>query len=186
MSRIPTHPERNSLTHLFRFYDICPTASPSLLGLTAFLSFMSTAFPWQNCGSSLSQYDCVKDLDFIAPTQYGTTGAMLGPASTPVAGTETPTNKPGQVTAPPSGTSFVWNAIGTQFTILASAPEKGGAATVAGTTNAGSGATATAGTVGSAAAGTSGSVAKSGVESPFRVDFWMIAVFSTVSWVFAF
>lgn len=111
---------------------------------------------------------------------------MLGPASTPVAGTETPTNKPGQVTAPPSGSSFVWNAIGTQFTILASAPEKGGAvATVAGTTktgSGGSGATATDGTVASAVTGTSGSVTKSGVESAFRVDLLMIAIFSSVSW----
>jgi hypothetical protein len=140
---------------------------------------MALSFPWPQCGASLSKYDCVKDLNFIAPTQSSTTGTLYNPTNLPASGTLTLSNTAGQVTAPPSGSSFLWSAIGTQFTILASPSEKGGAAIVIGTTTAGSAAV-------SATSGSSGSSSKSGVQTNFQVDFSTISVWLLVSCFFGF
>jgi hypothetical protein len=124
--------------------------------------------PWPSCGAYLDGIDCVSGFGYVAPL---TTGSIYGPSNTPVPGTQTLFDEPGEVTAPPSGSVFTWYGYESSYyyAVTALAPEQvvlttaaGGAKTTqAGATITGTGVGATSTTPGSGSGTTKGSAAQS-------------------------
>ncbi|PMD47251.1 hypothetical protein L207DRAFT_506248 [Hyaloscypha variabilis F] len=169
-----------SLTHLYEcvccgiavgasaLFDICPATNPEDIGLSVILNDFNQTVPWPSCGAYLDGIDCVSGFGYVAPL---TTGSIYGPSNTPVPGTQTLFDEPGEVTAPPSGSVFTWYGYESSYyyAVTALAPEQvvlttaaGGAKTTqAGATITGTGVGATSTTPGSGSGTTKGSAAQS-------------------------
>ena len=89
-----------------RFFDVCPSTDPTLIGLNVVIDFgIKASMPWTNCGSYLENIDCLGGLGYEAPLS---TGEVYNPTNTPSAGTQTLSDISGQMTTPASGATFTW------------------------------------------------------------------------------
>jgi hypothetical protein len=92
-------------TNVKSIYAICPTADPTLIGLSSVQQLETTIDTLlSDCQPCLSQFNCVSDLGF--PQVAGNT--FYGPNNLPASGTGTLFNVAGTVTTPASGSVFTY------------------------------------------------------------------------------
>ncbi|RMJ26319.1 hypothetical protein PHISP_02805 [Aspergillus sp. HF37] len=80
---------------------------------------------WASCENTLNSTDCHTDLGFTLPLGGGESSAFYGPADLPASSSsgavvDPLSNGGGTVTAPPSGTVFVWSQASATYTVTAS------------------------------------------------------------------
>jgi hypothetical protein len=122
-----------------RLFDVCPNTNPTLIGLNVILGFGTNGgMPWSNCGSYLENVDCVGGLGYVAPFS---TGSVYNPTNTPVPGTQTLFDDPGEMSTPVSGSVFTWVAYQSAYQYVVTALSEG--KSVLATTTAVGGASAT-------------------------------------------
>ncbi|KAK5991867.1 hypothetical protein PT974_05254 [Cladobotryum mycophilum] len=110
---------------LSSLFEICPKTDPKIIGLSNISQrSQELSVDFSKCGSYMSQYNCINDLHYSV-TGVSTFYAPDDPVTT---GTETLSNVPGTVTAPPSGAVFSYTNGGDKavYTISAAGVKKGG------------------------------------------------------------
>jgi hypothetical protein len=92
---------------------------------------MDRAWDWASCENTLNTTNCHDDLGFTLPP--GESSAFYSPADLPVSSSSSSgavdplSNGDGTVTAPPSGTVFVWSQASATYTVTASGYQSSGA-----------------------------------------------------------
>jgi hypothetical protein len=134
-----------------RFYDICPTTDPTLLGIKGLTNGSSIWPSFLTSPNPLTDPESLcPSLGFLPPLS---TGALYNPTNLPAPGTQGVSNLPGEVTSPASGAVFTWSEDGLEVAVTALSL---GAVVTAGTTT-----TTSAGKVsGSSATGTGATTSK--------------------------
>ncbi|KAK2591950.1 hypothetical protein QQS21_010354 [Conoideocrella luteorostrata] len=104
-------------------FEICPDTKPDLVGLAS-VSLIETQLniKFSEC-QPMTKINCASDLSF----SLASVSSYYPPSNLPITGTATLSNKPGSVTAPPSGSVFTYTNGGDNYvyTITAASAGKG-------------------------------------------------------------